>query len=298
MPLSRIDLDGKGAGSPEGLVALILKGEPELAPPIPIATLCKQFDIADIREHETVGFEGALITDPDRHSGIILVNKASHKFRQRFTIGHELGHFLIPAHKPPSDKGFQCTRADMLRQNAKPNDRGGQMEVEANRFSSLILIPPPFLKIELRKRPSPDLQHIPKLAGDFEVSKEAMAHAYAEYHPEPVAIVVTQNGQVLRSYRNRVHFPFIQAKRGDAVPRGSLFHRVKHRQNVASDFAECLPDLWIEVKRGHRAPTLFEQVYSQQKGFALILLHLEQQDEEEEADEADLERSWEPKFRR
>jgi hypothetical protein len=160
------------------------------------------------------------------------------------------------------------------------------------------LIPPPFLKIELRKRPSPDLQHIPKLAGDFEVSKEAMAHAYAEYHPEPVAIVVTQNGQVLRSYRNRVHFPFIQAKRGDAVPRGSLFHRVKHRQNVASDFAECLPDLWIEVKRGHRAPTLFEQVYSQQKGFALILLHLEQQDEEEEADEADLERSWEPKFRR
>ena len=171
-------------------------------------------------------------------------------------------------------------------------------EVEANRFSSLILIPPPFLKNELHKWPSPDLQQIPKLAGHFEVSKEAMARAYAEYHPEPIAIVVTQNGQVLRSYRNGMRFPFIQVKRGDAVPRRSLFHCGKHRQNVASDFTKCLPDLWIEVKRGHHAPTLFEQVYSQQNGFALILLHLEPEDEEEEANEMALDQSWKPKFRR
>jgi len=109
MPVSRMDLDGSGAGSPLGLVTLILKAEPQLAPPIPIETLCKQLDIIEIREHETDSFEGALITDPDKHSGIILVNSSSHKFRQRFTIGHELGHFLIPAHKPQSDKGFQCT---------------------------------------------------------------------------------------------------------------------------------------------------------------------------------------------
>jgi len=104
------------------------------------------------------------------------------------------------------------------------------MEVEANKFSSLILIPPPFLRIKLRNQPSPDLQHIPQLAGDFQVSKQAMAHAYAEYHPELVAIVVTQNGQVLRCYRNPVRFPFIQIKRGDPIPRGSLFHRGKHQQ--------------------------------------------------------------------
>src|SRR6266508_558410 len=298
MPASRMDLDVKGGGSPEGLVARILKVEPALAPPIPIEMLCKQFDIVDIREHETDSFEGALITDPDRHSGIILVNKASHKFRQRFTIGHELGHFLIPAHKPSSDQGFQCTRADMLRQSAKPNDRRAQMEVEANKFSSLILIPPPFLRIEFRKQPSPNLEHIQQLTADFQVSKEAMARAYTEFHPEQVAIVITQNGQVRRSYRNRIKFPFIQIQRGRNVPRGSVFHRGPHKAGVASNICECIPDLWIEVKRGQPAPTLFEQVYPQQNGFALILLHLEQQDEDEAAEEADLQRSWQPKFRR
>jgi Zn-dependent peptidase ImmA (M78 family) len=295
MPVSRIDL--ADAGSPEKLVTLILKAEPNLAVPVPIEQLCKQLDITEIQPLETDGFEGGLITDAERSSGIILYNDGSHPYRCRFTIAHELGHFLIPTHIPDTPGRFLCSRADMMRLTASEKDRRARMEVEANRFASLLLIPPPMLRSSVRGQ-SPDLQSVIKLARDFHVSKEAMARAYAERNHEVVAIVIVHNGKILRSYRDRMRFPFIQPAAGTPVPSGSLYNRGRHEQNVASEFQECLPDNWIEVRRGERAPELQEQVYLQQDGFALILLHLIKPDEEVEEEERSLERSWEPRFRR
>ena len=68
-----MDLDGKGAGSPEGLVRLILNAEKNLPIPVPIEDLCHQLDIKQIAPLETQGFEGGLITDITRSSGIVLV---------------------------------------------------------------------------------------------------------------------------------------------------------------------------------------------------------------------------------
>ena len=63
--------------------------------------------------------------------------------------------------------------------------------------------------------------------------------------------------------------------------------------------ADCLPDHWIEVARGAQAPTLYEQVYIQRDGHAMILLHLERPaDDEEEQKRRELQQSWQPRFRR
>jgi hypothetical protein len=48
---------------------------------------------------------------------------------------------------------------------------------------------------------------------------------------------------------------------------------------------DTVADTWIEVEYGQRAPELFEQVYLQQGGFALILLWVEMPDEEDDADD-------------
>src|SRR4051794_8423664 len=102
----------------------------------------------------------------------------------------------------PNQEGrFLCSREDMRRLSARENDRRARMEVEANRFAALILMPPPELRAQLKVCAVPDLQHIPKLARHFDVSKEAAARAYADFHPEPVAIIVTHEGRVQRSYR-------------------------------------------------------------------------------------------------
>jgi hypothetical protein len=68
LPISRMDIDGKGSGSPMGIVGLILKHEPDMRPPIPIERLCAQLDIVAIEEHDSDNFEGVLVTDANKHS--------------------------------------------------------------------------------------------------------------------------------------------------------------------------------------------------------------------------------------
>jgi hypothetical protein len=255
MALSRMNLDGKGAGSPEGLVTLILKTAPGLTVPVPVEDLARQLDIEDIQEFDTEGFEGGLITDTARSRGVILTRN-SHRFRRRFTIGHELGHFLIPTHMPNTEGRFLCSREDMRRLSAAENDRRGQMEVEANRFASLMLMPPPLLRPYLKQRRDPDVGHMGQLAAQFEVSKQAMANAYAHYQGEILAFVFTKGGRVLFPYKH-LKFPFITVRSGQAVPDGPPLKRRGVRNGIASDVCACVPDIWIDVERGKPAPQLW-----------------------------------------
>jgi Zn-dependent peptidase ImmA (M78 family) len=84
-----------------------------------------------------------LLTDRERSCGIILVKKGVSAQRRRFTMGHELGHFLMPSHIPDEEGRFLCSQSDIALLKPKEGDRRAKMEVEANRFSSLILMPPP-----------------------------------------------------------------------------------------------------------------------------------------------------------
>jgi Zn-dependent peptidase ImmA (M78 family) len=279
MQISRMDLADKG--SPEGIVATILKVEPNLTIPVPIEELCRRLDIEDIRALTTDGFEGGLLTDRERSRGIILVKNGVSRQRRRFTLGHELGHFLMPSHVPDTEGRFLCSQRDLLLLKPKEGDRRARMEVEANRFSSLILMPPPALRIEIGKRLAPSLEQMLSLAKKFDVSKEAMARAYAEYHSEAIAFVVVREGKVVRTYSNKTRFPFITAVRERAVPQGSLFYRRGHQVGVPSDVDTRLADLWIDVERGRAAPRVSEQVCLQSNDFALIMLWYEPADDPE-----------------
>ncbi|MGH6736739.1 MAG: ImmA/IrrE family metallo-endopeptidase [Methyloceanibacter sp.] len=286
MQVTRIDLADRG--SPEALVGLILKHEPDLPVPVPIEDLSRQLDIEDIVPLDVEGFEGGLITDTTKSRGVILVRHGARPARRRFTIGHELGHFLMPSHMPGEQGRFLCSREDMVRLTAKENDRREKMEVEANRFASLILMPPPFLRKAIARERSPSLQQVFALAAEFDVSKESMARAYADHHPDDVAFVVVRDGQVLRTYRNRNQFPFITVRAGQPVPTDSLFHKAGHQRGTPSDIDSRPPGLWIDVEHGRPAPVMSEQVCLQVEGFALIMLwheSAEAEDEDEDREE-------------
>lgn len=285
MHVSRIDLADKG--SPEGLVSLILKMEPDLQIPIPIEALARHLDIEDICTLETEGFEGGLLTDTARSRGIILVKDGVSRQRRRFTIGHELGHFLIANHIPDKEGQFLCSREDLNRLSVKEGDRRARMEVEANRFSSLLLLPPPHLRLALNNHRAPSIEHMIELARRFDVSKEAMARAYADFHPEAIAFIVIHEGKVLRTYSNKVRFPIITAQRQRPVPQGSMFHRRNLQIGVPSEIDSRIPDIWISVQRGRAAPTLCEQVCLQAQGFALIMLWYEAAEDDESDDDAE-----------
>jgi len=249
---------------------------------VPVEQLARQLDIADIKNLDTDGFIGGLITNQQKSTGVILVNQDLRKERRRFTIGHELGHFLIPSHKPGQGDRFLCSMKDLLALDRKVADRRLQWEAEANRFASLLLVPPPVFRKEANVSRDPDLQEIVRLARRYEVSKEVLGRAYVDYREEPVAFVVTHNGRILRYFYRKNDFPFISARWGDAIPSGSLLKRRKHELSVASTIEETDSAQWFDVSRGNRARTLFEQVYLQQQGYALILLSIEPADEGEE----------------
>ncbi|WP_238253846.1 MULTISPECIES: ImmA/IrrE family metallo-endopeptidase [Methylobacterium] len=112
MAISRIDLGG--AGTPEALVKRILQAEPNLPVPVPIQELCARLGILRIEDLDTDGFEGGLVTDAMRSEGTILAKRGGEP-RRRFTILHELGHFLMPHHFPDQPGRFLCKSSDLLR---------------------------------------------------------------------------------------------------------------------------------------------------------------------------------------
>lgn len=266
-----------------GLVGLILKHEPQLAVPVPIEDLCLELDIREIAELDDPGFTGSLVTDRERSAGIILVQTGLPPQKRRFTIAHELGHFLMPSHIPDETGKFLCSADDMLQLDAKELSRRQRMEVEANLFASLILMPPPILREKLKHRA--DIRQLLPLARYFDVSKEAMARAYVDYHGEALAAVITHNGVVRRIYKNRSFTPYIQTGIGQAVDAESLFHEKSNLLNEPTRWVECDPEIWLGLNQQNRNISLSEQVYLQQDGYALILLKTEFADDAEEDEE-------------
>jgi hypothetical protein len=130
----------------------------------------------------------------------------------------------------------------------------------------------------------------------YQVSLEATGRAYVTYRNEPVAIIITQHGRVLRYYKEKQRFPFISVPYDSPVPHRSLLLRKKHEQGTPSDIDETDAGVWVNVERGHRAPVLWEQVYLQQQGFAVVMLTLEEIDGDTDSDR-DAERTAEERFR-
>src|ERR1700729_3247128 len=146
--------------NPERLAAAIHLQLRHASGPVPVYEIAEALDIVEIREAPMRGLEGAVVTTPDRNVGSIVVNSRSHPLRRRFTLAHELGHFLNPWHRPSDPSGgFSCTRPDLgngWRRGSAPVSRHVAQEIEANRFAIELLAPPPLLH--------PYLSGIPDLA--------------------------------------------------------------------------------------------------------------------------------------
>lgn len=294
MKINRMDL--ADFGSPDKIVQGIIRLVPDLSIPVPIKELASQLDIVDFKELKTEGFEGGLLTDENRAKGIILTNENSSHRRQRFTIGHELGHFLCPWHKPNGPNGFLCSSDDMRRTFARTEEQTSRMEVEANSFAAQILMPAPLFKKDMRRYSGADIEHIITLSDKYDTSKEATARRYVELHEEPCAAIISRQKKILRMYRPK-NFPFIEPSPGHPLPSGSLSAQANIADEKISDWEATDAALWIVSNRGQRLPSMYEQVLVQRDGYRLTLLSLEDEDEDKITDDNELFESWTPRHR-
>lgn len=167
---------------------------------IPVEKIALNLDITKIRKNEITNFEGGLITNSNRTHGEIIVNAAGGLNRQRYTIAHELYHYLNHYHDTMTDDGFICSSGDMINRFTQTNPRHCQQERQANLFAIEFLAPRYRVQPYLKKPPC--LAHINEMGKSLRVSKEAIARRYIDLHSDPIEIVFSKNDRlrcILRS---------------------------------------------------------------------------------------------------
>jgi Zn-dependent peptidase ImmA (M78 family) len=148
--------------------------------PIPIEIIARSQKV-DVIPYE-LGDEvsGMLVINKD--SGVIGYNSKHSKGRQRFTIAHEFGHYIL--HRSLKelfvDKDFIVIK---YRSNKEYSAIEMKHEREANAFAASILMPEHLIKAEIEKKEMKMLTEnelIEKLANIFEVSVPAMTFRLSE----------------------------------------------------------------------------------------------------------------------
>ena len=132
--------------------------------PVRIGELAKSFGVEVKVSTLDVGISGMIHPDQGRYK--IVVNKHEPEYRRRFTLAHELAHFLL--HKDLIGAGI----SDNVLYRSQLTDA---REAEANRLASDILMPVEKVneaKSELLVSKLADA--VSPLANRFKVSEEAM----------------------------------------------------------------------------------------------------------------------------
>ena len=156
--VSRLDLDG--AFTPSELADKIISSKPDFKIPVNILSLSLELGIAEIKSLKTKGFEGGLVTDKLRTEGYILVRDGLTQGRRRFTIAHELGHFLSLHHQLSDNLDILCDRAAFTFWNSQTKNSLLKMEAEANEFAAKILMPPRYRSLLMKRFPSPSMKTV------------------------------------------------------------------------------------------------------------------------------------------
>lgn len=153
---------------------LLVKNKIDSAP-IPVEKVAKNLGLKIQFESYDEDMSGCLVRDGE--DALIGVNISHHKNRQRFTVAHEIGHFLFhPGESIFVDRVFRVNRRDHNSSTAEKPE-----EIEANQFASELLMPTELLLEDLNKYISknPDVGEddlIEHFAHKYQVSVQAMVY--------------------------------------------------------------------------------------------------------------------------
>src|SRR6266545_5354665 len=146
--------------------------------PVEVEKIAQALNV-DVRKENVKGdISGFLFRNREDQKGIIGVNVRHHENRQRFTIAHELGHFLLhTGDKVHVDRGFE------VRLRNDESSKGTDIdEKEANLFAAELLMPRAFVEKDLAEIRAVDLSDegvIKRLATKYAVSPHAFAFRLA-----------------------------------------------------------------------------------------------------------------------
>ncbi|MBF4982810.1 ImmA/IrrE family metallo-endopeptidase [Nonlabens mediterrranea] len=142
--------------------------------PVDLPKLVQSLDIKMIPHEFDDDVSGMLIIDDNQVT--LGYNVRDGKERKRFTIAHELGHYVLHGNK---NKLFLDKKSVYFRNNI--NSANKKQEIEANRFAAAILMPTELLVKHIEQKIDfydslEEEEAIEKIAFEFKVSKISMTY--------------------------------------------------------------------------------------------------------------------------
>lgn len=133
------------------------------------------------------GFEGALLPGETRKNlwGILYDSKQTAE-RARFTVAHELGHYLLHREKQP--KGFWCGEDAIVRREVEG------IEKEADTFAAFLLMPLHDFRALIPPDHKPTFEELGECAKRYGVSLTAAILRWLEYTNRRSILVVSNEG--------------------------------------------------------------------------------------------------------
>lgn len=178
---------------------------------------------------EVKGVSGGIIFDEDVPSIFYATDIESDGFR-RFTVAHELGHYFLEGHP---EEILKSAKMHVSRAGFRQGD--SSIELEADHFASGLLMPTRLVKQTLT-RGVIGLGGIEELADKSQCSLTAAAIRAAECSPYPMAIVVSQGGDICYCFMSEgfkgLGKPLAFLRKGSALPVSATRDFNDHPDNV------------------------------------------------------------------
>lgn len=207
------------------------------------------------------GCEASLVGYRDR--AIATINPSGVRGRERFSVAHELGHWLL--HR---GRSFKC-RVDDPSANLSSE---WALEKEADSFAAHLLMPGPLFNPVIASFGKPTFQQLARVADNFETSVMATSLRLANVNTLPV-IVACFDHQGRRWAIPARDIPkrwFLK----DKLDEDSFTYDFLHHGKECRGLWKQPADVWFENNDAGRFEVL-EQCIGGANGVALVLLYLE-----------------------
>lgn len=214
----------------------------------------------DVRYQMLDGCEATLVGFGSK--AIATVSPSSSRGRERFSVSHEIGHWLL--HR---GKSFRC-RADDIVQNYSADIR---LEKDADEFASHLLMPTSIFRPIANATKQLGLNDLQKIAEIFNVSMQAASIRLAKLDTHPIIVACyTKNG--LKWSIKASHVPKRWWLRNN-LDEDSFAYDVLNSGESCNRLRKQSADTWFENDDADQYEVL-EQSMLSSNGQVLVLLYL------------------------
>jgi Zn-dependent peptidase ImmA (M78 family) len=203
------------------------------------------YELADkvglrIKEVDARGFEGALVRVWNRPNGIIAIRRGIRENgRKRFTIAHEIGHYILPGH----GKYERACKSENIE-----SWRGGvpHQEVAANRFASELLLPTALVRQVVQVQLA-SIETARYLSKEFQTSLTAALLKSVEVTEERCCVVMSRNNVIEWAKPNDTFGYYV--RRGEKLSTDSLASRLLRDKEEREASGLVPAGAWIDDSR-------------------------------------------------